>query len=357
MKDEHQLVREFSDRISAAYKSLQKVHIQGGGSKSFLMAAGFNTDVVDISPYNGIIAYEPSELVITVRAGTRLKAVESMLASRGQSFSFEPPSFNDNTTIGGMVACGFSGPGRPFNSSVRDAVLGVKIINGKGQLLIFGGQVIKNVAGYDLSRLLTGSFGTLGIILEVSLKVMPKSSMEVTIAKTASTSDVYHELEQMRLQLGNITGLACDGKRIFCRLAGSRESVSNSIEKLGGEPLGAAESFWKSLKNQDLQFFNDNKPLWRISLPPATKSLDLGDEIYLDWGGALRWIKTTKTIEQIQSVVQSVGGNAYLFRDSSQSSKPLHALPHNLLLVHQRIKHSFDPHAIFDTAFLQPDLS
>ncbi len=351
-------IEELAGRVRLAGERQNALHIRGGGSKEFFTGPPPETsEVIDCKSYNGIVSYEPSELVISVRAGTSLKAVESMLASRGQQFPFDPPSFSPNTTVGGMVASGFAGSRRPYAGAVRDAVLGVKMINGKGEVLQFGGQVIKNVAGYDVSRLMAGSFGTLGIILEVSLKVVPKPSCELTFEKPVQKDRLFTELKMIRQACNNLTGLASDGENIVFRLAGSEKSISQIADRLGGRRTINAESYWRSLKDHQQKFFDDDKPLWRISLPPACGELDVAGESLIDWGGALRWLKTEMKTDDIQDAVKIVGGNAILFRSPDKNGMQFSRLSPAVLGIHQRIKHSFDPKSILNSNYLFPGMS
>ncbi len=347
--NENQNISDFADQINQARNEKRKLFIRGGGSKSFLTDASSTSSTIDMSNYCGIISYEPSELVITVRAGTRLQSVESMLSSRGQRFPFEPPLFDNNTTVGGMVASGLSGPARPYAGSIRDAVLGVKMLNGKGELLSFGGQVIKNVAGYDLSRLMTGSFGTLGVILEVSLKVLPVPQLQKTICIESDKANLIQSLHKIHLDTNNVTGLAAVNDTIFCRISGGSRAVEQITKALPGDVITSGEVFWTALKNQKIDFFQSDESLWRVSLPPATKSWDINAEVLFDWGGALQWLKTDELPANIVSKAKSLGGSAYQFRAGSKGDRlPLMYLSDGISLLHNRITRAFDPDKVFD---------
>lgn len=344
--------QEISERVQQAAAHKTSFHIQGGASKQFYTGKPDGVEILDCSTYSGIISYEPSELVITVRAGTTLRAVESMLASRGQQFPFEPPGYSATATVGGMVACGFSGPRRAFSGAVRDAVLGIKLLNGKGEILEFGGQVIKNVAGYDVSRLVTGSFGTLGVILEVSLKVVPRPACELSFEIHCSEQSRLAALLTLKNSANNLSGLAGSRDKITYRLAGSEESVRETATRLGGDELRADDGFWRSLKDQTAEFFNDSTPLWRVSVSPACPQIDLEGEYIADWGGALRWVKTHLDAEQIQSRVIAAGGNALLFRSPRKNTMTLTTLPPAVVQLHKRIKASFDPGSVFNSGYM-----
>lgn len=349
--------QEISERVQQAAADKTSFHIQGGASKQFYTGGPDGMEVLDCSTYTGIVSYEPSELVITVRAGTTLRAVESMLTSRGQQFPFEPPGYAATATVGGMVACGFSGPRRAFNGAVRDAVLGIKLLNGKGEILEFGGQVLKNVAGYDVSRLVTGSFGTLGVILEVSLKVVPKPACELSFELPISSQSRLESLLTLKNSANNLSGLAASCDKITYRLAGSEESVRETAIRLGGDELPIDDGFWRPLKDQTAEFFSDPTPLWRVSVAPACPEVDLDGEYLADWGGALRWVKTNLDAEQVQARVTAVGGNALLFRSAQKNTMTLTTLSPAIVKLHQRIKASFDPGSVFNPGYLVSELS
>lgn len=344
--------QEISERVQQAATDKTTFHIQGGASKQFYTGRPDGVEILDCATYSGIVSYEPSELVITVRAGTTLRAVESLLTSRGQQFPFEPPGYSKTATVGGMVATGFSGPRRAFSGAVRDAVLGVKLLNGRGEILEFGGQVIKNVAGYDVSRLVTGSFGTLGVILEVSLKVVPKPVCELSFELPCSEQSRLSDLLRIKNTTSNLSALAATQDKISYRLAGSEESVRKMASRLGGEERQEGAEFWRSLKDQTAEFFNDQTPLWRVSVAPACPEIDLDGEYMADWGGALRWVKSNLEAEHIQSQVSAAGGNALLFRSPQKKSMTLTTLPPAIVQLHKRIKASFDPYSVFNPGYL-----
>ncbi len=353
MIDNQEMIRVLAEKIQDAGEYRTSLHIRGGGSKQFFTGQPKESDFIDCTAYNGIVSYEPSELVITVRAGTPLRSVESMLASKGQQFPFEPPAFSGQATIGGMIASGFSGPRRPYAGAVRDAILGLKIINGKGEVLEFGGQVIKNVAGYDISRLITGSFGTLGLILEASIKVVPKPKSEISLEQEVSAGDdLFKKIRAIRMETNNLTGLASDGEKIYCRIAGGERSVRSTAARIGGEISEDTEDFWRRLKDHDLDFFRSEEPLWRLSLPPATKNIDFGGSQVIDWGGALRWVKSSWSEDEMSTLAESAGGNAMLFRSPEKDSMQIESLSEDIESLHQRIRESFDPQSVFNPDYM-----
>lgn len=355
MSDNAQPIRDIVARVLQAGADKQTLTVRGGGTRQFHTGLQYDKSALRLDQYAGIISYEPSELVITVRAGTNLRSVESMLASRGQQFAFEPPVFGPDATIGGMVASGLSGPRRSFGLALRDAVLGMKIVNGKGEVLSFGGEVIKNVAGYDVSRLFCGAYGTLGVILEVSIRVMPRPACELTVVREEKTADAWQSLQDLRQTIPNLSGLAYDSGKLYCRLAGSEASVAKSMDNLGGVASESGASFWRQLKDQQLDFFKEDGPLWRVSVPPAAPPLALGVNQVYDWGGGLRWIRTDATAEQVRAAAVQAGGSALLFRGGE--GKPLDLTPSlsaPSIALQKRIKAAFDPMEVFNPGLLLP---
>lgn len=318
---------------------------QGGNTKGFYGRKP-RGEKLSVAEHTGIVTYEPTELIITVRSGTLLSEVESTLRENDQMLAFEPPGFGDGATMGGTVACGFSGPRRPYTGSARDFVLGLRIVNGKGEDLSFGGQVMKNVAGYDVSRLLTGSLGTLGLILEVSLKVLPAPKSERTVVFEAD----YAEAAALQMSWAKspipISATCHHEDRLYVRLSGSGKAVSGALRRLGGEELERADGFWWDLREHQLRFFNEPGTLWRISVPPATPDLRLDGDCLTEWGGALRWLRRDDDEEEVRDAATACGGHAISFRGDGHNV--FHPLNPSLLALHKRIKHSFDPEGIFN---------
>ncbi|MFP4247795.1 MAG: glycolate oxidase subunit GlcE, partial [Halochromatium sp.] len=284
-----QAIVEQVDDARVAGRSLA---IHGGKTKAFYGNPVQADAQLDCSPHRGVIAYEPTELAITVRAGTPLAEVEALLAEQGQAFPFEPPHFGARATIGGMVAAGLSGPRRPYAASVRDAVLGVRMLNGKGEVLAFGGRVMKNVAGYDLSRLMVGSLGVLGVLLEVSIKVMPEPPGRITLVQEQAQAGALALMQRWAGQALPITATAWLDGRLHVRAAGSEEALSETRRILGGTamPPGEADAFWSAVREQQLDGLAGEEPLWRISVPPATAAEAIPGVALIEWGGALRWL-------------------------------------------------------------------
>lgn len=348
MGDASEAIRE---AIETARREGQPLHIRGGDSKAFLLPEAGETRL-EVSGHRGILHYEPTELVVTARAGTTLAELEQALAAEGQMLPFEPPRFSAAATLGGTVACNLSGPRRPHAGAVRDFVLGCRIINGRGEPLRFGGEVMKNVAGYDASRLMCGAFGTLGVLLEVSLKVLPRPAAEITLVQERDAADA---IRLMNLWAGRPLPLsaAChDGEHLFVRLSGSERGVRQASRQLGGEPLPDAHSdFWERLRDQRHPFFDHPGALWRLSVPPATPLLDLPGPQLIDWSGAQRWIHCPLPAHQVRAVARAAGGHASQWRGPC-AGRRLQEPAAALLTVHRRLKAAFDPDGLFNPGYL-----
>ncbi len=348
------LSTEFQQQICDAVNRETPINLVGGNTKQFYGREP-QGEVLNIAGNTGIVDYEPTELVVTARNGTTLSQLEAVLAEQGQMLGFEPPYFGEKATIGGAIASGLSGPRRPFGGAVRDHILGCKIINGYADILSFGGTVMKNVAGYDLSRLMAGSMGTLGLIVEVSLKVVPMPELEETWWQEIKDSAVIELMSQLLQKPFPISGLHYDGKRLFYRLCGSSEAIKQSAETLGGEQLINDRDFWLSLKDQTSEFFQDEVPLWRISVAPATEQLPLSGSCLLDWGGALRWLKSDESAQHIYQTVSEAGGHATLFRGGERNELVFQPLPPDLMQIQQRLKQAFDPKGLFNQGRMYPE--
>ena len=334
------------------------LRLKGGGSKDFYGGALVGA-VLQTGGHSGIVSYEPTELVVTARCGTPLAEVESALAARRQFLACEPPGFG-RATIGGAVAAGLSGPRRASAGSLRDFVLGVKIMDGEGRVLKFGGEVIKNVAGFDVSRLMTGSLGTLGLILEVSLKVMP---LPVGDASLRFEMPQDKALEAMNRWAGQPLPLVASSWQdgvLTLRLSGAQAAVASACKKLGGEPLAdpMAAAFWTGLREQSVAFFADDMPLWRLSLPSVAPPLELTGEQLVEWGGAQRWLRADADAAQLREAAARVGGHATLFRGGHVEQRAggvFAPLPPALMEVHRRLKQSFDPYGVFNPGRMYPE--
>ncbi len=338
--------------VKEAVAKRQSLTIIGGSSKDFLQAA--NADgLLHLSGHTGVIDYEPNELFITARAGTTLAEIEAMLLHHNQMLACEPPHFdhgNKTATLGGAVACGFSGSRRTFAGSVRDHILGVRLLNGDGELLQFGGQVMKNVAGFDVSRLMVGARGTLGALLEISLKVLPKPELEATIVIECPLADAPRHMSALARRSMPLSALVWVEGHVFLRLEGTQAAIRAAQTQVGGDVATSSANFWQSVREQTHPFFQQHQPLWRLSLPPASAMALPENAVLMDWCGALRWWYTDKPAGEIEAMARGQGGYAYLFRNSL----PVVGVtpPAGLLAIHQRLKKSFDPHGIFNPGIM-----
>jgi glycolate oxidase FAD binding subunit len=349
------MLEEIAERIRSAHASRTPLRIRGSGSKDWY-GGPLKGDVLDLSANRGIINYEPGELVLTAKAGTLLAEIEELLEGHGQMLGFEPPHFGSTATLGGAMACGFSGPRRPYAGSARDMVLGMKIIDGCGQHLSFGGQVMKNVAGYDVSRLMVGALGTLGVIMETSLKVLPKPETELTLQ---FDMDEVHAIETMNHWAGQplpISASAWIAGTLLIRLSGTETAIQAAHAKLGGETREHGATFWQAAKEQTAVFFTSSElPLWRLSIPSSTLPLALRGKQAITWGGAQRWLKSDQPASDIFGVAASLGGHATRFRSSEEGQHVFQPLGAALLKYHKRLKAQFDPAGIFNPGRLYPD--
>ncbi|WP_404364949.1 glycolate oxidase subunit GlcE [Marinobacter sp.] len=339
--------QRLQDEVLAARKDGRALNIVGGGSKKFMGRAVEAADL-DVRGHAGIVEYHPVELVITVRAGTRLSEVEAALAENSQMLAFEPPHFTEKSTIGGTLACNQSGPGRPWTSSVRDHVLGIRLINGHGEHLRFGGQVMKNVAGYDVSRLQAGAMGTLGLITEVSLKVLPKPAATVTLVQDMALAEVVKFMNARAAEPKPLTGACWHDGRLYLRLSGARSAVDATAKQWGGDILDDGDTFWAGLRDQKLDYFAGERPLWRFSVNPMASNPSLDGDWLIDWGGAQRWYRGEGELAQMEALAARAGGQVSLFRGGDRSGEVMHRQPAALKTIQQRIKRSFDPGAIFN---------
>ena len=344
----------FAQTIRAASGRGEVLSLRGSGSKAFYGGSCAGA-VLDVTGYHGIVQYEPTELVITARAGTTLAEVETTLAERGQMFAFEPPRFGPGATVGGCVATGLSGPRRAYAGAVRDFVLGIRMIDGRGTDLSFGGQVMKNVAGFDLSRLAVGSLGTLGLLLEMSFKVLPRPPEEVTLR---FEMDEREAIEAMNRWAGSPLPLSATCHRdrsLTLRLSGAPAALASARAKLGGERVDDGAAFWTAVREQTLDFFAGLRPLWRLSVKSTTPPLDLMGDQLIEWGGALRWLASELPADVVRTAAANAGGHATLFRARGSAGPVFHPLPPSLLALHRRLKRAFDPHGVLNPGRMFPD--
>ena len=352
-----QVLQQFRARVLEAVDRKTSLRLHGGGTKDWY-GQTLQGEVFDTREYCGIVAYDPTELVITARCGTPLAEIEATLDASKQMLAFEPPRFGLASTIGGVVASGLSGPRRQAAGAVRDFVLGVTMMNGRGEVLRFGGQVMKNVAGYDVSRLLAGSLGTLGLILDVSLKVLPKPFHEATLRFEMNEAQAIDSLNRWGGQPLPISACAWHGGVLMVRLSGTEAAVKAAMQKMGGEEEGdaaIAAPFWQELRDQRHAFFSADGALWRLSLPSYVPPLGIEGEQVIEWGGAQRWLRSALDAEAIRRVAQEAGGHATLFRGGDKSAGVFHPLAPAVMKIHRNLKSSFDPSGIFNPSRMYPE--
>lgn len=370
------VLTQLCQQVSAARESATPLYIHGGNTKLFygeptalmpavagmagsdLSAAGTETaaQMLDVSPYQGIISYQPSELVITARAGTLLSEIEEAVAEKGQALAFEPPRFGPASTLGGCVASGLSGPRRMAAGGLVDFVLGARLLHSSGEVLSFGGEVMKNVAGYDVSRLLAGSLGNLGPIVELSVKVLPVPPVEQTCKLEVDESAALKLLDSWRalpLPISATAWVPAEGSdqgSLYVRVSGSKPAVESAVEHVGGAAVADDVSleFWTALRDQTHPFFQQ-RPLWRVAVPPTTAALGLGPTL-IEWNGGQRWVTSDMPATELRRKVEACGGHATLYRyDTKPADVPVfHPLPSALERINRRMMEQFDPVGIFN---------
>ncbi|MCD6705793.1 MAG: glycolate oxidase subunit GlcE [Thiobacillus sp.] len=341
------------ERIRAAHANRTPLILQGGGSKTFYGNAD-EGEVLNTRVLTGVVDYQPKELVLTARAGTPLAEIEALLDEQNQMLAFEPPHFDGAATLGGCIAAGLSGPRRPYAGAARDFVLGVRLIDGTGQPLRFGGQVIKNVAGYEVSRLMVGALGTLGLLTEVSLKVLPRPKAETTLQYELDEAAALLKINQWAGQPLPLSATSWHAGLLTLRLSGAASAVQAAQAKLGGETLKDAAAFWQRLRDQATPFF-DKRPLWRLAVKSTTPPLQLGDAQWIEWGGAVRWLASDLPAATLREAARTAGGHATLFRGNAPVDGVFAPLAPALATLHRNLKQRFDPEGIFNRGRLYPD--
>lgn len=354
------------EQVRAAAASGVPLRIRGGGSKDFYGAPALG-ELLDATALSGITSYEPTELVVTVRAGTKLAELEALLAERGQCLPFEPPHFSGGATVGGMVAAGLSGPARASVGAVRDHVLGVTLLNGKAELLTFGGQVMKNVAGYDVSRLMTGAMGTLGLLTEISLKVLPVAPAEATLKFHMGQGEALTQLHRWGAQALPLNASCwvddAGTPTLFLRLRGAVAAVEAACKSMGGERQDNAATApdWSLCRDQQLPWFLERgeRDLWRLSVPPTAPVLDLPEAPLIEWHGGLRWVRAAASEgPRLRAAASAVGGYATLFiachAHAERAAGRFDVLKPPLDRIHAQLKKEFDPAGIFNRGRLYP---
>jgi glycolate oxidase FAD binding subunit len=339
------IVETFRERVRAG----KPLRIRGGGSKDWY-GQGMDGEILDTRTHAGIVDYEPTELVITARCGTPLAEIEAALAERGQMLAFEPPHFGESATFGGMVAAGLSGPRRASAGALRDFVLGARLLDGNGEVLNFGGRVMKNVAGYDVARLLAGSLGTLGLLLEISVKVLPLPVSEATLRFESGEADALRRLNEWAGKPLPLSASCWHDGVLTLRLSGARAAVEDARRTFGGELVPDCARFWAGLREQRHDFFAGDGALWRLSLPSTAGAVALRDQL-IEWGGAQRWLRApgdADTAARIRAAAVAAGGHATLFRGGDKHVGVFQPLAPAVARIHARLKSGFDPAGVFN---------
>jgi glycolate oxidase FAD binding subunit len=357
------IVAQWAERIRAATADERPLRVRGAGTKDWY-GQTLTGEILDTRAYRGIVSYDPAELVLTARCGTPLAEIEAALTERNQMLAFEPPHFGLAATFGGCIAAGIAGPRRASAGAARDFVLGVTMINGRGEILRFGGQVVKNVAGYDVARLMAGSLGTLGLILELSIKVLPRPAAETTLKFEMNGTDAVRKLNEWSGRPLPISASAWRNGTLAVRLSGAESGVKTARNALGGEVVDAVEAarFWEGLREQTDPFFATIPPktaLWRLALPSIAEPLQLPGAQLMEWGGAQRWWITDTDAQTVRISAKQAGGHATIFRAGrgfDRSAGVFTPLPAPLMKIHRGLKAALDPARIFNRARLYPDL-
>lgn len=341
--------RRWCEQVREAARSGRAIRIVGGGSKSFLGDV-LQGDLLDTRGYAGVIDYDPAELVISVRAGTPLDEVATLLAAHGQMLAFEPPAF-PGATIGGMVASGLSGPRRVQAGAVRDHLLGIGLIDGQGQWLQFGGRVMKNVAGFDVSRLMAGAWGTLGLITQVSLRTMPRPPLELTLRLELTEAAAIERFNRLAGQPLPLSATAWQAGLAHLRLSGTEASLRAAQAVTGGEVVGEVEAagYWQALRDQRLPFFvGGTQALWRLAVPGTTAPFPLQGQMLMEWHGGLRWLRSDMLAAALRDAVAALGGHAQCWRNRAPGVASFEPLQGPMAALHRRLRRAFDPQGVFN---------
>lgn len=348
------LTQDIRERVAAAVAEGTPLAIRGGGSKGFYGREPLG-DPLEVAGHRGIVNFEPTELVLTARAGTPLGEIEAVLAEAGQMLPFEPPHYGPGATLGGTIACNLSGPRRAYAGAARDFVLGTRVVNGRGEALRFGGEVMKNVAGYDVSRLMAGALGTLGVVLEVSLKVLPRPEQELTLVRPSNPAEALAQLQAWGRRPYPVSASCYDGEALYLRLSGSPRAVAAAHRALGGEPLGDGDGLWERVREHRHGFFQGSGPLWRLSLDSAADPGAAPGKQLWEWGGALRWLVGTAPGPEVRAFAERHGGHAMAFRGGDRGGF-FHPPSPGVMAIHRRLKAAFDPAGILNRGRLFADL-
>ena len=347
--------KDIASRVQTAYQANTPLNIIGAGTKSFLGRVSPDAAPLDVKGHSGIIEYDPAELVLVARAGTPLREIKDLLGNNQQMLGFEPPFVDNSATLGGAIAAGLAGPARAYSGGVRDFILGAGFINGKGESITTGGKVMKNVAGFDLFRPMAGSMGTLGVLLKIAIRTIPRPEAELSLIQEENNeASALEKINHWTGKTQAISGATWDGQMIRIRLSGSAAGIQHGHAQIGGEIL-TDETYWHDLNNLELGFFKQNGRLWRVSV--AAMSGPVGENLpqLIDWGGAQRWLKSDEAPDTIRTRAARVGGHATCFSDD-QSVSTFQPLEGSLLTLNKRFKAALDPAGILNPGRLHPEL-
>lgn len=347
--------KQLIEQVQQAIHDKTPLTIQGNNTKAALGRTLPEQTVLSVAEHHGVVKYEPAELVLTVRAGTTLTEIDDVLAEQGQMLASDPRRFQGQATIGGSLATNQSGAARPWFGSLRDHVLGLRLINGKGEHLQFGGQVMKNVAGYDVSRLQAGAMGTLGVITGVSLKVLPKPDFSLTLAKTVDCSESIALMNQLTASTKPLTGVSWADNTLYLRLQGSKQAILATAQQWRQQyqtqelAPDTADQFWDNLREHQLGFFTqDDSPLFRFSINANAPHV-LDDKPWLfNWSGSQRWLKGEFDLAELSEMAKQMGGEVQLYEGGQAEQE--RSLQNNPVMqrLHKNVKQALDPHAIFN---------
>jgi glycolate oxidase FAD binding subunit len=347
------VVAQWQEQIRQAAAEHKPLRLCGGGSKNFYgnVAQG---EIVDTRACTGIVDYQPTELVLVARAGTPLAEVEAELAAHGQMLAFEPPHFGPGATLGGTVAAGLAGPRRPYAGAVRDLLLGVRLVDGTGSLMHFGGRVMKNVAGFDVARTMAGAMGTLGLLTEVAIKCLPVPQAEATLAFDCSSDAAIRMTNEWAAKPWPLSATCFWRGALAVRLSGAEPAVALAVKSLGGTVVANAAPFWTSVREHTHGFFANEgdtaRTLWRLSVKATAPYSTLASEQLIEWGGALRWLWLPDSADPAPVVAWAMaqGGHATRFRSTRKTAQAFQPLAAPLAQIHQRLKATFDPQRILN---------
>ncbi len=338
---------QLQEQVRVAISEARPLRIVGGNSKRHLGREPTGQPI-NVGNYTGVVEYQPTELVITIRAGTPVLDLQNILAEQDQSLACDPPKFDGKATVGGSLACNQSGPARPWHGSIRDHVLGIRLINGKGEHLQFGGQVMKNVAGYDVSRLQAGAMGSFGLITEVSLKVVPRPEASITVRRSVGADDAIRIMNEIGRSPAPLTGACWYNGSLYLRLSGPPAVIEAAASEVGGETHVEGSDFWTALREQELPFFDASPDLWRFSVRSNSAHPKSQENWLINWGGAERWLEGGHDREELERIASGFGGEVCRIRGGDRLAERLPSVSKSKRALLIKLKQAFDPAGVFN---------